>query len=190
MAPPSNALSDELWLSLFMFTSNDCPFHSFSAILEISAISRTAARALASRRAEHLRLLNVNLEVELEIDTDHVMAQQAADDFFETWSIDSDCHWHDRYDDRRWTYQVPSTHVLEFPILDMMDLRVRRLELAIPNDWLQAPSLSSVQVNGVPMIDASSPRPARNATFESGGSSPMSVASTVPADYDPTLQNH
>ena len=82
--PPSNSLSDELWLSLFMFTSNECPFHSFTAILEISAISRTAARALASRRAEHLRLLTINLEVEQEIDTDYAMAQQAADDFFET----------------------------------------------------------------------------------------------------------
>ena len=99
--PAANILNAELWLSLFLYISADCPFHSFSALLDISCVSRTAAIALAGVRAEHLRLLLISLDVEMEMDIDHEMAQQAADDFFDSWSVDSDGHWHDRFDDRQ-----------------------------------------------------------------------------------------
>ena len=93
---PVNEFSDEIWFLIFNFVSRLCPHHSFSALLSISRLSRTPAHAFAAERVEHLRLLKINLEVEREIDNDYEMLQDAADEFFDTWSIDSDGNWHDR----------------------------------------------------------------------------------------------
>ena len=98
------ALSEELWLMIFLFISDDCPLHSYTALVEISAVLKRAAAALAPRRAEHLRLLTINLEADHQLDVEmareHELAEEA-DAFFETWSTDSDGHWHDRFE-RRW----------------------------------------------------------------------------------------
>ena len=61
---PAIPTSEELWLMIFLFASDDCPLHSFTALVEISCVLKRAAAALSSRRAEHLRLLTINLEAD------------------------------------------------------------------------------------------------------------------------------
>ena len=68
MYQPVNMLSEEIWLMIFFYTSEDFPLLSFSALLELSAVSRMPAKALSAVRAEYLRLLTVNLEVEKQIE--------------------------------------------------------------------------------------------------------------------------
>ena len=188
-AAAANLLSDELWLHLFMMVSSDCPFDSFTALSEISAVSRTAAHALAPWRFEHMRLLRVNLEVEEEEDLAHAEALQDAEDFWDLWSVDSDGHWHDRYDDRRWTYQVIPELAVEFTTTELVEFRIRRLAMSFPTVF---PFFTGAQdrANGIPdvvMDDGPAQRPGRNPTFEAGVGSPMSGASTITADFDPTL---
>ena len=74
------------------------------------------------------------------------MLQADADDFFDSWSVDSDGNWHDRFDDRRDAHQVMPSMTFNIPIFDGLDNRVRRLEIGIPPGWLANPLLSDLVV--------------------------------------------
>ena len=80
-----------------------------------------------------MRLLQISLEVEREIDNDYEMLQADADDFFDAWSVDSDGNWHDRRDDTRDLYQGMPSMTFNIPIFDGVDNRVRQLEIGIPS---------------------------------------------------------
>ena len=111
--------------------------------------------------------------------------EEEADAFFETWSIDSDGHWHDRFERRQAEQERPQYF---FEIYDNIDLRVRRLELAMPQGL---PVIPGPRLVLQPMFEAGPSPPAlsRGQQISPQGRdvSPMSVASTVPAVYDPTL---
>ena len=172
---------------IFLFTSDDCPLHSFTALSEISAISKRAAGALAPRRAEHLRLLKTNLEADHQLDVEMARERELdaeADAFWDNWSIDSDGHWHDRFE-QRYAAERPQYY---FEIYDNVDLRVRRLEIAMP---LGVPILPPSQLvlqpfheDGPASMEISRAHPI---SPQGRDASPMNVASTVPADFDPTL---
>ena len=213
-----NGFSDEIWSLIFNFISDFCPHHSFSSLSDISCLSRIPAHALSSEQVEHARLLQINLEVEREIDNNYEMLQDAADEFFDTWSIDSGGNWHDRRDDTRDMYHAMPSMTFNIPIHDGPDNRVRQIRIGIPSGWLANPILSDVVVEGQPLLDdggssvlatlmrntvfpmpvpspeatvnetphSPSRHPARIPSFEAPAS-PMSVASTVAADYDPML---
>ena len=194
-------LSEELWLIVFLLVSNDCPDHSFSALIEVSAVAKRAASALRARRAEHLRLLLVNLDVERQYDI--VMKEQERRDleaFEDAWSIDSDGHWHDRFDERYYDEGSPRPFV-PIPAPSQGVLQQRRLQLAdglpvfpaltdgsfgrvappLLSQPLTVPVLSPQRVPGSALQEL---------TPQGRDGSPISVASTIPAVFDPTLLPH
>ena len=145
-----------------------------------------------TRRWEHHRLLMVNLEVDHQLDVEMWADQlsEEADAFGDTWSIDSDGHWHDRFDRRYASDQHPRFY---FEIYDPVDLRIRRLQIAMPfSTPFVPPQRSVVQLQP---FNADEPTPmegvvrTRSISPQGRDASPMSVASTVPADFDPTLAN-
>ena len=191
-------LSDEIWLMIFLFVSDDCPSHSLTALIEISGIMKRSASALLPRRAEHLRLLLLNLEADHQLDVEMEIEDELneqADAFFETWSIDSDGHWHDRRDrvEDALTVQqrfrdVFSSTMQPRVVIDMYDpveLRTRRLELAWPSMTPVAPPIPVVPELSVTRRELSSTsfRAGPSTTPTERDASPMSMASTVPATW-------
>ena len=188
--------SEELWLTIFFFVSEDCPAHTFMDLSEISAVSKRAAAALAARRSEHLRLALVDLQVEREYD---IIMQDRDDDimaFHEAWFVDSDGHWHDRFD--RHYYDSPPRRPRRPSCHETSILQARRLELAAVSPVFPAIAESdlppivprrSAGFGWLPMeVDANNSNHGPPTESPNGrDASPMSVASTVPADYDPTL---
>ena len=125
-------VSEELWLYLFLFASNDCPAHSLSVLSELSAVSKRAASALRTRRAEHLRLLLVNLEVERQYDIvmrDREQDRMELQAFEDAWSIDSDGNWRDRFYDRYYD-EGPPRPFIPLPSPSQGILLQHRLQLA------------------------------------------------------------
>ena len=195
----SSELSEELWLCIFLHMSDDCPTHSYTALIEVSAISKRTASALRARRSEHHRLLMVNLEVEMQYNIVMLDKEQDRRDleaFEDAWSIDSDGHWHDRFDRNYYSEGSPRPF-MPIPAPSQSALLHRRLLLAdgMPvfpalNErspgWPAPPLLqqrSSVPETPPLRLDGSVPD-AR--TFQGRDGSPLSVASTIPAILDPT----
>ena len=151
--------------------------------------SSRAAAALSARRAEHFRLLVINLEADHQLDVEMAKEDELsadADAFFETWSIDSDGNWHDRFEERLRTEREDPQYFFE--IYDSIELRTRRLEIAMPQGLpvLPASRLALQPVVGS-ALTPSNLRIGQQVSPQGRDASPMSVASTVPADYDPTL---
>ena len=149
--------------------------------------------------AEYLRLLTVNLEVEkqieMEIDED-IRLREDADAFYETWSIDSDGNWHDRA-----ARQIDEGHhrpFVEIPIYDNSELQLRRLRLALPSSPMFSRPIfptsrpvarSPTEAENTDILMDRSPATAVRfpVSPQERDVSPMSVASTIPADFDPML---
>ena len=199
MYQPVNMLSEEIWLMIFFYTSEDFPLLSFSALLELSAVSRMPAKALSAVRAEYLRLLTVSLEVEkqieMEIDED-IRFREDADAFYETWSIDSDGNWHDR--EARRIDEGHHRPFVEIPIYDNSELQLRRLRLALPSSPMfsrpvfpasRPVARSPTEAENTDILMNRSPATAVRfpVSPQERDVSPMSVASTIPADFDPLL---
>ena len=197
-------LSDEIWLHLFLFVSNDCPSHSFSALSELSAVTKRSSSALRCRRAEHLRLLNIDLEVDKMIDIEMHNREQdrkELDAFEDAWSIDSDGHWRDRFYDRYYDEGSPRPFAA-LPSQPQDVLLQRRLELAVGLPIFPTLDVSSPvrhdRFGPLPPLFSRSPVPSAPASmevprlsaqpfgFQGQVGSPNSVASTISCSFDPT----
>ena len=125
-------VSEEIWLYVFLIASDDCPGHSLSVLSELSAVTKRAASALRTRRAEHLRLLLVNLEVERQYDIvmrDREQDRMDLEAFEDAWSVDSDGNWRDRFYDRYYD-EGPPRPFIPLPAPSQGVLLQRRLQLA------------------------------------------------------------
>ena len=195
-------LSEELWLSIFLLISDDCPLHSFTALYEVSAISKRAAAALRPRRAEHLRLALINLEVEKQYDEEMEEREQSRRDleaFEDEWSIDSDGHWHSRFE-RKLREEFSPRPFVSLPVIPQAELQHRRLQLAVglptfpvlEDDPPVRPApalLATPPARGyaISRFQASSPG-FMSRTVQGMEGSPLSAASTIPADFGLALR--
>ena len=155
------AFNCEIWRGIFNFVSAAGPLWSLTALVEVSGVCRVAATALSFERAEHAWALQCDLLAERQEDEEDAERQADVDAFFDTWSVDSDGNWHERYEryDAFDFEQAPSEGVFmppmtfRFPIFDGLENRTRRLELSIPANWLRNPELTDVLVEGRPLMD-------------------------------------
>ena len=151
----------EVWRCIFDFVSAAGPLWSLTSLVEVSGVCRAAATALSSARAEHAWALQCDLLAEREEDDEEAQRQSDIEAFYDTWSVDSDGNWHERYErfeaydfehpPSEGTFMPPMT--FRFPIFDALDNRTRRLELSIPANWLHNPELTDVLVEGRPLMD-------------------------------------
>ena len=93
-----SAFNCEIWRGIFQFVSAPGAGWSLTALEDVSGVCRTSAIALSFERSDHAWALRCDLEAEHQIEEEDAIMQANADEFFDTWSVDSDGNWHERYE--------------------------------------------------------------------------------------------